>query len=151
LKTGIKLFFLDKEQQMRGLIIILILGIVCSQNQLLAKEVIKVWSYYSSPPFSLQDDKYDLTQILCRELTKKSKRKWTFRPKYTPRKRINQHLQRNIQGLVLWANPVWFRDKGETKYDWSKRVIWGSNEIVSLKKNPVEYTGPESLIGKKFV
>ena len=52
--------------------------------------------------------------------------------------------------MFLWANRIWFGDKSETKFDWSHRVLWGSNEIVSLKTDLVEYTDPKSLFGKNF-
>ncbi|MGF1740071.1 transporter substrate-binding domain-containing protein [Vibrio profundum] len=115
-----------------------------------AETKINVWTYYPSPPFSVPKDGLSLTQILCKELTNKSNGKWVFEPKYLPRKRINHNLAQGKSGIVLWASPVWFGDKEESKYDWTERVVWGQNEIVSLKGSSIEYTGPESMKGKRF-
>ncbi|WP_431689328.1 substrate-binding periplasmic protein [Hahella sp. NBU794] len=116
-----------------------------------AATTVQVWTYYDSPPFAIDPQGDDLTSTLCRVLTEKSGGEWVFKPQYLPRKRINHYLESGAeQGLVLWANPLWFQDKEETKYAWSDRVVWGANEIVSLRESPVEYTGPESLEGKRF-
>jgi len=115
-----------------------------------ASKVIDVWTYYSSPPFSLSSDQHSLTQVLFRELSSRSEGRWTFKVSYLPRKRINLNLGKDRQGIVVWTNPLWFNDKEESKYSWTNRVVWGRNEIVSLKGTPVEYEGAKSLIGKRF-
>ncbi|ABC30330.1 ABC-type amino acid transport/signal transduction systems, periplasmic component/domain [Hahella chejuensis KCTC 2396] len=112
--------------------------------------VAPVWTYYTSPPYDLHGDGYDLTTIMCAELTKRSGGKWRFEPQSLPRKRIDSYLERGDQAVVVWVNPSWFGDMDETRYDWTRGVAPGRNEIVSLKTQPVEYTGPESLIGKSF-
>lgn len=117
----------------------------------LAAKTVEVWSYYTAPPFSISNDKrHDLTTILFQELTVRSKGKWIFKPKHLPRKRINFNLKNGVQGIVVWVNPLWFGDKEKKKYDWTHRVVWGANEIVSLKSDPIDYKGPQSLFGKRF-
>lgn len=116
----------------------------------MAAQTIEVWSTYSSPPFAISKDNSNLTSALFDELTKNSQGKWIFELKSVPRKRVNSKLARGEQGIVVWSNPLWFGDKEEKKYHWTNRVIDGTNEIVSLKTNPVDYSGPESLFGKRF-
>ncbi|WLQ16145.1 amino acid ABC transporter substrate-binding protein [Hahella aquimaris] len=115
-----------------------------------AETVVPVWTYYTSPPYGLHSDGYDLTSILCVELTRNSQGKWRFEPQSLPRKRIDNYLERGDQAVVAWVSPSWFGDPDEVGYDWTRGVVWGRNEIVSLKLQPVEYDGPESLIGKSF-
>ncbi|MCL9781300.1 hypothetical protein M9194_07640 [Vibrio sp. S4M6] len=113
-------------------------------------KVINVWTYYRTPPFSIEDDKHDLTSILFHIMSINSKGKWRFKPQYLPRKRINYLLNEGQQGIVVWANPSWFDDREKTKYYWTQRVVSGRNEIVSLNSAPVNYTGPHSLFGMRF-
>ncbi len=113
-------------------------------------EKIAVWTYYSTPPFSINTEKTDITSFLAKHLTRESGGKWVFEAQTLPRKRLNSYLAENQQGIVVWANPLWFKDKEEQMYDWTERVVWGSNEIVSLQTHPVPYDSAESLAGKRF-
>ncbi|WP_431689329.1 amino acid ABC transporter substrate-binding protein [Hahella sp. NBU794] len=125
------------------------IGLTTSVNSR-AEIVVPVWTYYTSPPYGLHSDGYDLTSIMCAELSKLSGGKWRFEPQSLPRKRIDSYLERGDQAVVAWVNPSWFGDKQEEHYDWTHGVVTGRNEIVSLKLHPVEYHGPESLVGKSF-
>lgn len=113
-------------------------------------ETVELWSYYFSPPFSIAEDGQDITSFLAAECTRFSEGRWTFEARSLPRSRLNAYLQEGQQGVVVWANPIWFGDRDETLYHWTERVVRGRNEIVSLASQPVEYEGPESLIGKSF-
>ncbi|MDE1461214.1 transporter substrate-binding domain-containing protein [Spartinivicinus poritis] len=116
----------------------------------IAGEEIPIWSYYESPPFGVNEDKSDITSFLATYLTSHSGGKWSFISKFLPRPRLNKYLEEQQKGIAIWANPIWFGDKSETRYDWTNSVVLGRNEIVSLKESPVPYQEPSSLTGKKF-
>ncbi|WP_163831804.1 type 2 periplasmic-binding domain-containing protein [Spartinivicinus ruber] len=116
----------------------------------LAAEEISIWTYYESPPFGINNDGSDITNFLANHLTNNNSGKWIFSAKYLPRTRLNKYLEENQKGIAIWANPIWFGDKNESRYNWTNSVVLGRNEIVSLKENAVPYQEPSSLIGKKF-
>ena len=133
---------------MKKIFIVTLLTIFsCSST---AAEQIPIWSHYDSPPFGVSEDKSDLTNFLARYLSNNSDGKWTFVAKYLPRARLNKYLEEKQKGIAIWANPVWFGDKDEKRYDWTNSVVQGKNEIVSLQDSPVPYQEPSSLSGKRF-
>ncbi|MCG8609908.1 MAG: transporter substrate-binding domain-containing protein [Pseudomonadales bacterium] len=116
-----------------------------------SETVVPVWTYYDSLPLGVDAQGKSLTMIISKILSDNSSGKWRFTPEYLPRKRIDHYLAKKEQeAIILWGNPIWFGDKDETRYAWTQRVVWGANEVVSRKNSPVEYSNPESLIGKRF-
>lgn len=133
---------------MKNILITVFLALFSCLN--IASEQIPIWSYYESPPFGISEDKSDLTSFLANYLSNQSEGKWSFVAKYLPRTRLNKYLDEKQKGTVIWANPIWFGDKKEQRYDWTNSVVLGRNEIVSLQKNAVPYQEPASLSGKRF-
>jgi len=115
-----------------------------------AAEIIPMWTYYKTLPFSLSQDKKDITHYLARYLSKASKGKWLFKPVYIPRKRIELYLLSGKKGIVAWVNPTWFNDVSEQNYNWSQAIVFDKNLIISNASNPILYQSPESLIGLRF-
>jgi len=113
-------------------------------------EIIPMWTYYKTLPFSLTQNKDDITHYLANYLSKASKGKWLFKPVYIPRKRIEQYLLSGEKGIVAWVNPIWFKDANEKNYNWSQVIVFDKNIIISNASNPIFYQSPESLIGLRF-
>ncbi len=75
--------------------------------------------------------------------------KYHFDTVFVPRKRIETMLDSGkFDGILLGVNPVWFKDKAETKYLWTGNFYQDQDEIVSLPETAFEYTDPMSLSGK---
>jgi len=113
------------------------------------KENIDVYVYHLKPPFVVSNtNKLGLYFDFSAYLNSKSN-KYHFETVFVPRKRIETMLALNkLNGILLGVNPIWFKDKAETKYLWTTSVYQDQDEIVSLPESPIEYTGVESLAGK---
>ncbi len=124
---------------------------MCFSIHVFAKEKIHVdvYVYHLKPPFIVSNtNKLVLYFDFSVYLNSKSD-KYHFETVFVPRKRIETMLGSDkLDGILLGVNPVWFKDKAETKYLWTSSVYQDQDEFVSLAESPVEYTGAESLVGK---
>mgnify|MGYP000199721493 FL=1 len=112
-------------------------------------KTIAVLSYYEIPPFKVSDNQ-GLSFDLVAQLNAASPPDVQFMLQHLPRNRINSALKFQEPVVVLLVNPAWFGDKDKTRYFWSKSLFKDGNDVVSLISNPIEYTGVESLKGKKM-
>lgn len=115
------------------------------------KPLVTIYTYHEKPPLVTNAAKkegmfYDFTKRL-----NSISAKYQFEMVTVPRKRIERMLANGtLNGILLGVNPVWFSDKGETKYLWTPRVFSDRDEIVSLLKQSIEFIKPQSLKGKIF-
>jgi len=118
-------------------------------------------TYYNFAPFIIGDKEgmaFDFIELLNKE----AKGNYQFHLKYLPRKRINQHLAKGDDAIVILVNPAWFKDSPKTKYLWSPTILSERIEVISRIGNPpdkpkmknlpvkINYTGVESLAGLRF-
>ena len=121
----------------------------CFQISAEEKVDVDVYVYHLQPPFIVNSQTrtglyYDFATYLNSKSTK-----FHFDIVFVPRKRVGNMLDDDrLNGILLGVSPVWFQDKMETKFLWTKSVHEDQDEIVSLVDNPIEYTGAESLTGK---
>ena len=113
------------------------------------KEHVDVYVYHLKPPFNINNTyELGLHFDFSTYLNSKSD-KYHFETIFVPRKRIEIMLDSNkLNGILLGVNPVWFKDKAETKYLWTSNIYQDQDEVVSLAERAIEYTGPKSLTGK---
>lgn len=113
------------------------------------EEVIYLYTYHHKPPFIVDLEKrqglyFDLAELLTKQVDNIQ-----FKTVYLPRKRLDHMLKNNtLDGAVLGVSPVWFDDESMTKYLWLSPYYNDSDEFVSLKSSPFEYTGINSLKNK---
>ena len=116
-----------------------------------AKPVVSVYSYHLKAPLIIDQEAeqglyYDFVNYL-----NSNNSKYHFKLVYLPRKRIERLLDsESLDGILLGVNPVWFKDKNETKYLWTREVFTDRDEIVSLMSSAFEFKGPESITSKVF-
>ncbi len=110
---------------------------------------VDVFVYHLKPPFIVSNtNKLGLYFDFSAYLNSKTD-KYHFETVFVPRKRIEIMLDSDkFEGILLGVNPVWFKDKAETKYLWTTSIYQDQDEVVSLAESPVEYTGVESFAGK---
>ncbi len=109
---------------------------------------ISLYSYHLKAPFITDlDNKKGLTYELAKYLSTKING-YTFKVKYIPRKRLDKHLSDKI---VLWVNPIWFKDKKQTKYLWSINLLEDEDLIISRRNKKLEFTKVDDLIGKLLI
>lgn len=113
-----------------------------------AAEQIPLYTYYDEPPFAI-DQAGNLTTKLANWLSNRSAGRYQFVPTQLPRKRLDLVIERQAQwqGVVAWANPVFFHDPSQAKYLWSKSYMQDINLVVSHRSQPVEFKNAASLYG----
>lgn len=75
---------------------------------------------------------------------------YQFELHYLPRRRLDALVKDGkLDGLVIGVAPLWFGDVGESKYAWTKSFVHDTDEVISLRETPFEFSDAESLIGKK--
>jgi len=110
---------------------------------------VEVYVYHLKPPYIVSNhNKLGLYFDFSTYLNTKTD-KYHFTTVFVPRKRVETMLVLNkFNGILLGVNPIWFKDKTESKYFWTSKVFQDQDEVVSLPENPIEYSGPNSLHGK---
>ncbi len=139
------------EHLKRVVLVILCIATVWFSASLNAKQRVSLYSYHLMPPYIIDEDEYlglyfDFANYLNRVQSNVK-----YQVVYVPRKRLD-HLLANDQmdGIIIGVNPVWFGDKNQTRYTWSKALFFDRDEFVSHQKNKLEYNGPSSLYGKSI-
>jgi len=112
------------------------------------KTLVPVYVYHQQPPYIIHfEQQSGLYFDFVKRLNALSDN-YNFEVTFIPRKRVEYMLDNHsMDGILLGVNPKWFKDKNETKYLWSSVIFNDRDEIVSLKSNSVEFSGPESLAG----
>lgn len=115
-------------------------------------EKVEFITYHSGPPFIVDEEtQLGLTYDLAEFLSKNSKGRYQFSVSLWPRARLNDLLKSGKEAVVPWTRPIWFRDPQKEHFLWTEGFFPGSNAIVSYTDNPIDYEGPESLIGTSMV
>ena len=131
--------------------VITILFIIIPAVCMAVKKKVTVYAYHLKPPFIVNLDKekglyYDFSKYMNSRLTG-----YHFTTVFIPKKRIENYLKKKeMDGILIGVNPLWYGDKDETKYLWTSKIYSDQDEIVSLIKLSFVYNGPESLIGKRL-
>ena len=116
-------------------------------NLSLAKQV-SVYSYHIDPPFYLEGQSVDLTRAFVAKLNKWQDQH-TFQLMVIDRPSLNQKLIDDEPYLILWANPLWFKSK-DPQVSATTNIFWDADIWVSHKDNPIKYSEPTDLIGKRI-
>jgi polar amino acid transport system substrate-binding protein len=109
---------------------------------------VTAYAYHLKPPFiaNLSTEQglyYDLSRFLSQNS------EYEFYTVFVPRKRIDKLLANNqLDGIVIGVNPKWFADVQQEKYRWTQSFFTDKDEFISLKSQPFDYTGADSLAGK---
>lgn len=116
-----------------------------------APRVIEAWSYYPAPPF--QTDAVGnggLTRDTVALLQKALADKYEIRLVLLPRARLNQMLENGEKAFVIFAPSAIFGGLSGGTYLWTSALFADSQELVSIKERPIEFSGPESLHDLQF-
>ncbi len=125
-------------------------------SQLQAKELI-FYTYHDKPPYYFSKKNTQLSpnrphlglyQAFI-DLLNQQQDQWQIRLQYIPRKRMDLHLQaKTLDGAVIGVNPLWFRDKQQTRYLWSQPILWDVDVIAVKAEEGFPYHHPDDLINK---
>ncbi len=108
-----------------------------------------IYVYHLKPPYI---EHLDLETGLYFEIValfNRFQNEFEFVTQFVPRKRLNREIDNNtLDGMILGVHPVWFKDKPQKKFLWTKPVLLDQDEFISPKINPFDYLGPVSLYNK---
>lgn len=128
----------------------IILIILIFPSAVRAAEVVKLYDYHRFPPFLTEQDQ-GLTHDLADYLSKLSGGAYNVQVEILPRNRFNIAIaEEKGPFLSPWLMPDWLGDRGMTKYLWGNVLMHDSDDLLSPAAEPFDYSGPESLIGKKL-
>jgi len=119
--------------------------------------VVPVYQYHNWAPFYFQsgDDNAGFALTFMEQLNKYFEKNYPelnvrFELYPVTRDELNGLLKQKQQGLLLWANELWFKRLFKRPYfSATQPIYWDNEAVVSLGSSPVEYSKPESLISKK--
>ncbi len=117
---------------------------------------VPVYQYHNWEPFYFKEDKIKqgFSLVFVEQLNEFFRKQrpdlkiyFTLHPKDRPE--LNKLLQEGQQGLILWANELWFKRLFDQPYFIATSpVYWDNDAVVSLAKAPVDYETPGSLVNK---
>jgi polar amino acid transport system substrate-binding protein len=110
-------------------------------------ETVRMITYHTHPPF-INNPGAGFTYDLAAFLTEESNGRFAFAVSPMSRPRVDKLISKAETYVVPWVNPIWFKDKNEARYLWTRYMLMkDSNAVVSSKAEPVDYRGPDSLVG----
>ena len=135
---------------MVGRLLRIILMMLIFPSAVGATEVVKLYDYHRFPPFLTETDQ-GLTRDFADYLSKLSDGAYSVQVEILPRNRFNIAIaEEKGPFLSPWLMPDWLGDAGMTKYQWGNVLMHDSDDLLSPAAEPFDYSGPESLIGKKL-
>ncbi len=134
------------------LVSILLLCAACmAQVQAHENPLVNVYAYHLKPPFIVDLERrqglyYDFSDYLNSKGDS-----YRFQTLFLPRNRLEHALaSQQLDGVVIGVSPPWFHDPLEQHYLWTPSLFHDQDEIVSLASHPFDYSGPESLNGRRL-
>lgn len=118
----------------------LLAGLVCGDAAAGAVEKISLYSHYTTAPFAVEGvpPQLSYTVRLAAWLTAQSAGRYLFEARQMPRLRLNRIVaQTDWQGVVAWANPLWFADPERQRFLWSSALMSDRNVLVSRQVDHV--------------
>lgn len=133
-----------KQSRLLFALLVIFLGL---SGGLSAKEnKLKVFSYYTSPPFSNEEGKVGLVAEFLQAIEQYDER-LKFDLQIISRPKLNKILEESKSTFIVpFAHPLWFNDKNREKYLWSRPLYTDYNSLISHKSKPVEFKGLYSFI-----
>jgi|GEM_PF-6446259 len=131
-------------------IILLSMSCLISMIQLVdAKDTITVYSYYSSPPFSMGANKGGLIQEVVETIDQNAKN-LSLDLRIISRPALTEILKTEKNPfIVAFAHPTWFQDKERIKYLWSRPLFSDHNVLISNELKPIDFKGQYSFAFQK--
>lgn len=106
---------------------------MCAQAE--APRVIQAWSFYSTPPFVVDErSNAGLCKDLIDQLNRRLAGEYEIQLNMVPRARVNRLLESGATGVVLFAPSMTFGGiSGSSPYSWSIPLMRDRQTVISLK------------------
>lgn len=129
------------------------LGLMCLGLPAGAAQEVQLLTYYTSLPYAVDGvapaDSY--TVRLAQWLSQESQGRYLFVPRQVPKKRLLKMLDNpSWNGVVAWANPLWFEDAQRQRFLWSSSVMHDRDLRVSRLADKVLFSQGQPLRQARF-
>lgn len=136
---------------MTKIIAIALIFVITASNsfsQKMDKETFVLYSYHYHVPFLIDLEKRKGLTFELIDFLNSLDTQYNFEVVFKPRSRL-ETKGKIVNKPILWTSPVWFKDKQETKYKWTKALLHDKDVFVSKMK--FEYKSLESLTNLKVI
>ena len=125
-------------------------GLALLAHTAAATEVIPLYTYYADLPFAVSGAD-NITAKLAGWLTQRAQGRYLFVATQLPRRRLDAMIHEpHWNGVVAWANPLWFGEDVHPRNSWSHAYMMDANLVVSLRSHPIVYDSDRSLEGLRL-
>lgn len=130
-------------------VLLLMLGLLPMWS--LAQKRIEVWSYHTSPPFTLEAEQ-GLSAAFVELLNEapENRRRFHFELLELPRKRVDMRLADNRPGVLLWVAPRFLDPAHSARANWTRALLSDQQDVLSHRQRPIDFADAESLHGLAF-
>ncbi len=121
----------------------LLFGLACCSATAAAVEKVSLYSDYTTAPFAVEGvaPESSYTIKLAKWLSDQSQGRYLFEARQIPRLRLNRIVARaDWQGVVAWANPVWFDDPERQRFLWSAALMGDHDVLLSRQADDLHFT-----------
>lgn len=115
-----------------------------------------LYSYHNKPPYYAEFETERkvagpwIYEDLARYLNERQA-EFQVKIKYLPRVRLERDLERGtLNGGVVGVNPLWFKDKDQTRYLWTAPFMEDRDVVVVQQGKAFPYAHPRDLAGKRL-
>lgn len=126
-----------------------ILWLALTAGPALSQETYPAWSYYTYPPFLLEDGT-GLGPDFVALLNEAAGDRFRFSLEVQPRKRIDLHLAMKVPGIVLFVSRDWMSPPETVPFTWSGPLFEDQNGVLFSGLAERNYQGPECLYGLRL-
>ena len=134
-----------------------VLGLVAGLAAVAAAgEECLLYSYHNKPPYYAEFESERkvagpwIYEDLARYLNERQA-EFQVKIQYLPRVRLERDLERGtLNGGVVGVNPLWFKDKDQTRYLWTAPFMEDRDVVVVQQGKAFPYAHPRDLAGKRL-
>lgn len=121
-----------------------------------AAQPLTVYSYHNKPPYILTVHGKDLSKDgglyhAFIEYLNSQQDQYQLSLVFMPRARLNSSLELDtLEGAVIGVNPLWFKDRAQTRYLWSDAFMQDKDVVIVAAKSKLRYSKAKDLYGYKM-
>lgn len=118
---------------------------------------VQVYTYHEKPPYFIHENKitqstqHGIYQDFVNYLNaEQSNIRYELR--FMPRLRLESQLTKEkLDGIIIGVNPLWFKDKEQTKYLWTNAIMKDKDMFLVNSESNINFSKTEEFIGLTFV
>ena len=133
-------------------IVLLLLSLMSMSSIASSDKVINVYTYHDKPPYVIHQSNTHIIQSgIYLELVSYLNRvdsEYQYQLTYMPRVRLERLLKdKQLDGVIIGVNPLWFADKDKNKYLWSEPFMDDKDIFLVNAESTLNYKQASDLAG----